>query len=60
MFDLEFRKAGAHNKEQATPILGLCQGAFIDQFIFRYILEQAVLSTKMEAQVDPSISAFGV
>jgi len=60
MFDLQFRKAGTHNKKRATPILGLCQGAFLGQFIFRYILEQAVLSTKMEAQVDPSISAFGV
>ena len=62
MFDSEFRKAGNYNKERATPILGLCQGAFIDQFIFffRYIVEQAVLSRKMEAQVDPFISAFGV
>ena len=34
MFDSEFRKAGNYNKERATPILGLCQGAFIDQFIF--------------------------
>lgn len=27
--------SGAHNPEQATPILGLCHGIFTDWFIFR-------------------------
>ena len=27
-------KKGAHNPEWATPILGLCQGVFMNQFIF--------------------------
>ena len=30
--------AAAHNRERATPILGLCYGVFTDQFIFRHIL----------------------
>ena len=31
-------QAEAHNPERATPILGLCHGVFMDQFIFRHIL----------------------
>ena len=30
--------AGAHKPERATLMLGLCHGAFTDQFIFRHIL----------------------
>ena len=29
--------SGAHNPERATPILGLCHGAFMNQFIFRQV-----------------------
>ena len=29
------RRAGAHELEPATPILGLCHGVFTDRFIFR-------------------------
>ena len=31
---------GTHNQECATLILGLCQGVFTDQFVFRRILQQ--------------------
>ena len=34
----EWLLPGAHNPERATPILGICQGVFTDQFIFRHIL----------------------
>ena len=37
---IKITTTGAHNPERATPILGLCQGAFTDRFIFRHILEQ--------------------
>ena len=35
---MNLAQSGAHNSEQATPILGLCHDAFTDQFTFRHIL----------------------
>ena len=35
---INLAQSGAHNSERATPMLGLCHGAFADQFIFRHIL----------------------
>ena len=44
---------GAHNPELATPMLGLCHGVFMDQFIFRHIVGENRTSTM-------SMSAFEV
>ena len=34
---LAYTHSGAHYPGRATPQLGLCQGVFTDQFIFRHI-----------------------
>ena len=47
-------QTGAHNSERATPILGLCQGVFKEQFILRHI---SVFPTKVSTK---SLSAFEV
>ena len=48
---------GAHNPEQATPILGLCHGVFTDQYICRHVLGHFSRENRISTM---SMSAFEV